>query len=281
MDGIDASSIAPEYAGRSATDESVVRAIEDARGRGLKVMLKPHIDVIDNTWRGDIQPDDPDAWFSDYRTMIIVYARLAEEHDVELLCVGTELASMESSEYHDRWVDIIADVRAVYGGELTYGASINSYENITFWDGLDYLGLSFYYPLSDDASPSQEDLVDGWTQYNGFYSEEGSNWLGRIETWQEEWQKPVIFTEIGYRSIEYAARTPWDFDSSGLYDDAVQARAYEAVSQVMNKKPWFSGLFWWNWGVRDDTCGPGNTDYTICGKEAESVAQRMFSDDPG
>jgi hypothetical protein len=271
-----ADEIVPEEGGRSATDESVEAAIDEAHERGLKVMLKPHVDVADGTWRGEISPEDPDRWFESYRTMIITYARLADRHGVELLCVGTEFASMEKPVYHGRWTEIIEDLRSVYGGELTYGASINSYESMTFWGELDYLGLSFYYPISDAATPSLEELMAGWNDYSGFYGDE-QDWMGRLESWQEQWQKPVIFTEIGYRSIEYAARTPWEYESTGVYNGSAQANAYLAAFEAMKDKSWFAGMFWWNWGVRADSCGAGNTDYTICGKPAEDVVTAAFS----
>lgn len=278
----DASSntIVPETDGRTVSDASVIHIITEAHERGLKVMLKPHVDVQTDVWRGDIQPDDPAAWFDSYETMITGYARVAEELDVELFCVGTEFVTMEADEYLDEWSGIIASVRYVYGGELTYTASINSYESTGFWGELDYLGLSFYYPLSDAADPSLEELVAGWTGYSGYYAT-GADWLAKLEAWQQWWGKPVILTEIGYRSIDYTAKKPWDYGSAGVYNGEAQARAYEAAWQVLQDEPWLAGMFWWNWGVKADTCGPGNTDYSVCGKPAETTVTDIFSGTAG
>lgn len=272
-----ASAIAPEVMGRSASDASVAYAIDQAHARGLKVMLKPHVDVGDGSWRGEISPGDPAAWFESYRRMIDGYARMAERHGVEMFCVGAELDSLSGPEWNPEWTITVAEVRLAYHGELTYGATIDSYGDITFWPLLDYLALSFYFPLSDAASPSVEELAAGWTGYSGFY-DQGADWLGRLEEWQARWQKPVIFTEIGYRSIDYAAREPWDYESAGAYNGEAQAAAYQAAFDVLSDKSWFAGMFWWNWGTRADSCGPGNTDYTICGKPAEEVVRRNLTD---
>ena len=44
----------------------------------MEVMLKPHVDVIDGTFRGEIEPADRAAWFASYGSMIDHYADLAE-----------------------------------------------------------------------------------------------------------------------------------------------------------------------------------------------------------
>src|SRR4029453_16228423 len=43
---------------RSNDDDAVRRAIAELHGLGLKVMLKPHVDVEDGTWRAQITPTD-------------------------------------------------------------------------------------------------------------------------------------------------------------------------------------------------------------------------------
>ncbi|RJQ46365.1 MAG: hypothetical protein C4534_02745 [Gaiellales bacterium] len=279
MEDPGASGIAPEFRGRSATEASVARAVDEAHARGLKVMLKPHVDVKDGSWRGEIEPEDPEAWFDSYREMLAVYALLARRHGVEMLCVGNELDSMAGPSHNSQWALTIAATRMRYRGPLAYGASIDSYRDITFWPLLDYMGLSFYYPLSDAAQPTREELVRGWTGYSGYY-DEGADWLDRIEQWQGHWQKSVIFTEIGYRSVDHAARSPWDYGSEGPYNGAAQANAYQAAFDVLADRPWLAGIFWWNWSARADACGSGNTDYTICGKPAEEVVRRASGKSP-
>lgn len=259
---------------RAATDEAVARAIDDAHARGLKVLLKPHIDVIDGTSRVDIQPADAASWFANYDQVINQYAALAQAHNVEMLAVGTELASIDRANNYGYWAGIIANVRARYQGPLTYAASLNDFDSVSFAGLLDYLGLDMYFPLSDLAEPSVEDLMLGWTDYHGYYGE--ANWMSRIENWQAHWNKPVILTELGYRSIKYVGLTPWDC-SPGEYDGYNQSRAFEAAFRVLSDKQWLAGAFFWDWAVDNAVGGPGDTGYTVRDKPAESVVTSWFT----
>lgn len=274
----DSVSFGPDPSGRTATDEAVAHAIDDAHARGLKVMLKPHIDVIEgDVWRGDIQPADMAAWFVSYRELMTRYARLSQAHGVELFVVGTELASLSDDRFRTEWDGVISAVKSVYHGPLTYAASLNEYGNITFWDRLDYMGLNFYFPLSEMAEPDTAELIRGWTSYSGRYGQ--ANWVARVESWQASWGKPVIITEIGYRSVKYVGVTPWDCGTNVSYDGDNQARAFEAAFQVLHTKPWLAGVFWWNWAVGDSNGGVGETSYTMHGKPAEAVLTSWFGRD--
>ncbi len=276
MDSATSDTMAPENGGegRTASDEAVAKAIDDAHARGLKVMLKPHIDISDDTTRWDIQPAHPAIWFANYARMMADYATLAETHDVELLAVGTELVNVTGADYYNYWAGVIGGVRAVYHGPITYAGSTTECDYLSFGGLLDYLGLDVYFPLSDLAEPTLEELMSGWTDYHGYYGD--ANWLESIEQWQAYWNKPVIFTELGYRSVKYVGLSPWDW-SPGIYDGNNQARAYEAAFRVLGNKPWLAGVFWWDWMPGEGNGGPGNTDFTVIGKPAESVVTAWYS----
>lgn len=276
VDSVDSSSIAPEGGdgGRTATDAAVAKAIDDAHAQGLGVMLKPHVDVRDGTTRVDIRPADTDRWFEDYRNMIVGYARLGETHQVEMLAIGTELAGVSGTANYAYWEAVITDVRSVYHGPITYAASMNDYGSASFLGLLDYLGLDAYFPLSDAIKPTMAELINGWTDYDGMY--DVADWISRVEAWQAWWKKPVIFTEIGYRSSNYVGRTPWDFYDTE-YNGENQARAYDAAFTVLGDKPWLAGVFWWDWRVPVDHGGPGDPDYTVGGKPAEAVVTSWFT----
>ena len=82
------------------TDAELIHVINLAHKLGLKVMLKPHLDLrneIENDWwRGEIGPDFTSeaqwaAWFASYRDFIEHYAQLAQTYGADQFCVGTEL----------------------------------------------------------------------------------------------------------------------------------------------------------------------------------------------
>ncbi|MBU4346180.1 MAG: discoidin domain-containing protein, partial [Candidatus Omnitrophica bacterium] len=68
-------------------DKALLHAINKAHSLGMKVMLKPHVDVKTDQWRGDIIPSQD--WFAAYKNYITYYARLAAQYNVEVFSIGT------------------------------------------------------------------------------------------------------------------------------------------------------------------------------------------------
>lgn len=163
MSTVSSNTMAPENggSGRTASDDAVIKAIDDAHARGLKVLLKPHIDISDDTTRWDIRPTNPAQWFASYKLMMVNYASLAQAHDVELLSVGTELVTLSDANYYGYWADVISGVRSVYHGPITYAASTTECDYLSFGGLLDYLGLDVYFSLSDNAEPTLAELMAG------------------------------------------------------------------------------------------------------------------------
>jgi len=268
MDEPNASEIAPDGQ-RTPADDAVLEAIRDLRSRGLKVMLKPHVDVRDGTWRGTVHPGDISRWFADYERFLTRYAALAETSGVDLFCVGTELVTLSDARYASEWQGVIGAVRAAYHGPLTYAANANSpgdeYASVSFWNLLDLPGLDVYTPLTASAHPSREDLVRGWTS-----NRYGQNMVAAFRNWQASHGKPVIFTEIGYRSAEGTNLAPWDYTFAAPYDPSEQADCYAAAFEVWTRETqWMKGVFWWDWPVPAPR--PDDNDYTPRGKPAEDV----------
>lgn len=252
---------------RTPSKAALVRAIQTARKHGLRVMLKPHVDLRDGTWRGHLAPSDVGQWFQSYQEFLVPYTQLAQEHGVELFCVGTEFRSLSGPEYRQYWEEIIAAVRAVYSGSLVYAANWDEYPRVAFWDLLDYVGIDAYFPLSSARTPAVEELLAVW-----------SSWQAALEAWQAGIGKPVLFTEIGYRSIDYAAKEPWAWEAQAPYNPKAQAHAYSAALQAFQGQPWFAGFFFWNWLPNPHAGGPGDTDYTPQNKPAEQVLARFFGE---
>jgi hypothetical protein len=83
------------YIYESATPEELTAGINFAKGLGFKIFLKPHMDVLDDSWRGRISPSDPIEWHNDYSKYMLGYARLAQTLGVELFSISTEMNSAE------------------------------------------------------------------------------------------------------------------------------------------------------------------------------------------
>lgn len=255
---------------QTPSDRSIVHTIKRAHTLGLKVMLKPHIDLLDKYdgtyWRADIgfnTEDDWKKWFLEYKKNITHYAKMAEKEKVELFCVGTELSF--TTQKDSEWRTIIEEVKKIYSGELVYAANWDNFKNIKFWDILDYVGIDAYFPLTYESAPTIEDLKKGWEK-----------WKYEIETWQVQVNKPIIFTEIGYASTPHAPYTPWKGGTCGNADPEIQARCYEAFFQTIWNEPWLAGVYWWKWDTNINAGGEYNRQFTPQNKPAQEVIQANY-----
>ena len=151
---------------QTPTKRSLKHVIKKAQELGLKVMVKPHIDLIDKYdgtyWRADIgfaTDKDWEEWFKNYEKIILSYAKICEKYEVDIFCIGTELSF--TTQRDAEWRGIIQKVRAKYSGKLVYAANWDNFKNVKFWDELDYVGIDAYFPLTYEANPSLEDLKAG------------------------------------------------------------------------------------------------------------------------
>jgi hypothetical protein len=237
-------------------DEDIVKLAAEARRLRIRILLKPQL-WIPGGFTGDLDFEsvtERTAWFAAYRLFILHHAQLAEQIKADIFCVGTELAKLSAREAE--WRAIIADVRKVYKGALTYAAVQGpEFETLRFWDALDYIGLNNYYPLPDDLSTK---VV-----------------VSRVEAVQRRFGKPVIFPEAGFSSLESPHRAPWD-ETRRKLSMADQARCYEAVFNAFWGKPWFKGVYWWKVGT-NGFGGPQDGSHTPWRKPAMEVVRRWYT----
>ncbi len=265
---------------KSNSKANIEKTIDEMKAQGLNVILKPHIDTENDIWRGLIDFDneaDKVKFFNNYIDWIVDYAEIAQEKGVDMLVIGTEYKQLVDQEERPYWEAVIKNVKNVYSGKLTYASNWDNYQNVCFWDLLDFVGIDAYFPLSDERDPNLNELVGGWSSM--MYKDAGEsvarerNWMQELEDFQEEIDKPIIFTEIGFRSTDYAAREPWEYIEQRPPNEGLQADCYRSVDVAFKDKEWFKGMFFWNWLPRSDPGGKFDTDFTPQNKEAQYVFQ--------
>jgi hypothetical protein len=270
QDNIDSTYI--DYSGAlTPDDESLTGIIAYARQLGLKVMLKPHLDLLNDEshWRGQIGQNFDESlwqlWFSSYRDFILHYARLASLAGAEEFCLGCELDS--TLKRSEDWLTTIAFIREVYKGRLVYADDQleTRPEAVTFWGALDFIGQDLYPTLSNKLQPSVSDLVAGWRRI-----------LPGLEALSTKWKKPVLITEIGYRSIKGGAINPWDWQKEGPVDLRVQRNGYEAALRTVRGRPYLRGMFWWQWFPDPAIGGATDTSFTPYRKPAQLVLALFY-----
>ena len=280
------------YWGR--TLEGNIAGIKLAKEAGLKIMLKPQM-ILDRfsspsgifsdlikledlggmivadksngvSWRGYFKPDNTKDWLiweKSYKAYILNLARVAEEMEIEIFCVGTELR--ESVEHRSAfWVELIAEVRKIYSGSVIYSANWDDYKEVTFWDQLDYIGVNSYFPVSLLSTPSVKGVTRNWKYFKK-----------RLKKFSKKHKKQIIFTEFGYRNVSFAGLRPWVHDDGqSKSNDQSQVNLYEAFFEAFWGEEWVLGGFSWNWDALVKY--KGNTDFSVQNKPAQKILENWF-----
>lgn len=256
--------------GVTPSDATLRFAIDHAKSLKLRVFLLPIIHLEERSatkWRGTLQPADPAAWWASHRAFILHHARLGAG-TVDLLAVGSELVSMERDE--DEWRALIAEVRGVFPGKLTYSANWDHFIPIRFWDALDLAGISAYWPIAKvipGAPPEDaQTMAARWRPIRG-----------EIARFAKRVGKPLIFTEVGYRSDAQGASEPWLHARPVPPDMGVQARAWQATRLAWDNAGFLAGYYAWNWFGMG---GLADTGHSPREKPAAKVLERWFKGQP-
>lgn len=254
---------------RSPEDADLVQLLRTLQQLRLQTLLRPMVDVTDGHWRGEIafsSEADWEAWFTSYEAYLTHYAELARREGVDLFSVGVEL---EGSVQRERpWRELISGIRRVFRGPLTYSANWDGFAQVPFWDALDYVGIDAYFELSLDPNspPTPDTLIAAWDP-----------WARRMDEFAARVDRPILFTEIGARSVEGAARRPWDWRREAPISLQEQADYYEATFRVFWGRPWLAGLYWWTWLPNPEQGGPGDDSYSPRGKPAEEILKSWYT----
>jgi hypothetical protein len=277
QNSVTANSMAENLSLYSSTVSSVSHAIDTIHSLGMKVLLKPMLDVSDanSTWRAYINPSDKDQWFANYTNFIGTFADMAQSKGVELLSIGCEMNTLEQSANNARWTNLISDIRSRYSGKLTYAANWNAigqnvggFQNVPWWNQLDYIGIDAYFPIATQKNTTLAGLTTAW-----------QNQASSIETWRSNSglaNQQVLFTEVGYQSADGAAQSPAGVSGTPTLDLQEQADAYHALLSVMTNKPWWDGAFWWSWDTNPYAGGTSDTGFTPQNKPAQTILQQYY-----
>ncbi|GLX67527.1 hypothetical protein MU1_18720 [Paenibacillus glycanilyticus] len=255
------STVIPYWEEPTVTDDEAIWAIREAKRHGLNVCLKPVVNCANGTWRAHINffddevPGEPSwaEWFSSYGSFIKHYAAIAEAEGCEMLCIGCEMVQTDKRD--KEWRALIAEVREIYSGLITYNCDKYQEERVAWWDAVDMISSSGYYP------------VDQWETQ-----------LDRIEAAVKRWNKPFFFMEAGCPSREGSPMRPNDWSLPGGPSELEQKRYYEAMFEACSKREWMQGYMLWDWPARlynaDEAAS--NDDYCMYGKIAAAVISEHY-----
>lgn len=290
----------PGYLQSLPTGKLLTELTQAAHDQGFKVAWKPHF-ISNNAKAGNIDPNnvnaqfDVNAFLANVDTYWAQLAPKAEQVGVDLLILGTEHSTYAGPAHDTQWRQIISTARSVYNGELTYDAlsyidlaSIAA-DDITFWDALDYIGISMYLPLATDSTPSLTEA------YSALFNNKITDWHtgplvdvpAAFQALAQAWGKDIIFTEAGSQSRFGALESPPY--STGDLDFGEQTILYAVLMDVFSKYSWFRGVNWWN-NDHDYKSAPGTegwkdfwydlhkTEFGFLGKPAGDIVRGFWGD---
>ena len=251
----------------------VKQYIEELDNRAIKIMLKPQIWIGRGQFTGYVEMTTEVKWktFEDsYSKFILEYARLAQETRVDMFCIGTELEKFIKNR-PQYWSHLISEIRTIYKGKLTYAANWDEFKNTPFWNELDYIGVDAYFPVSDSKTPTVEECLEGWKQHKVV-----------IKNLSLKNNKPILFTEFGYRSVDYSGKKPWVSDRSmNQINLEAQSNTTKALLETFWKEDWFAGGFVWKWfHNHEHVGGENNSRFTPQNKPAEKIIKSYYTSKP-
>lgn len=252
---------------------AIQHAVEQAHARGLRVMLVPHLWVESGEWRAEIDPADDagwERWAKSYSAYLLGWARLAEQTHVDLLSLGVELRSWVTTTRAPSFSALIAKVREVYSGPITYAANWDDVDQTVILGELDVIGVNAFFPLADKEGSDVDRLLEG--------ARDVSAKMGALA---KAWSKPVVFTEIGYTTRTDPAIKPWEWPDNMKdvqIDQAAQADAYAALIAPLIDEPWFVGYFVWRmYADPDDLSQEAEWGFNPRGKTSELIVRDAFA----
>ncbi|WP_238567313.1 glycoside hydrolase family 113, partial [Jejuia pallidilutea] len=242
------------------------------------IMLKPltsfgDIGVNNSGFWGDFYVDTEEKWKeveSAYTDLFYEFANLSNEFpEVKLLSVGNELKEF-TTRRPEFFKVLILKIKADFPDlQLTYAANWNEYQSVSFWDDLDFIGVNPYFPLINKETPTVDEVKQALVPIKNDLTELScSN------------QKPILFTEYGYRSIDFGAWEAWNLGdvTTSNHNFETQNNAYIAFYDVFWGEDWVAGGFFWEWKVlfNGEVNNPNENGWTINDKPVEEIIRDQY-----
>ena len=242
--------------------EEIRYIIRKIHARGKKVILKPVVNCLDGTWRAHINFFDVDVpcepkwsdWFESYNKYILEFARLAQEEGCDIFVIGCEMVQTDKRE--NEWRNLISLVREVYKGKISYNCDKYQEGNVKWWDAVDIISSSGYYPL-------------------GTWEEN----LERIRKSIVSYEKPFMFMEVGCPSKKGNGFLPNKWDMENIPDMNEQEKFYIEMFEESRKRSFIKGFGLWDWDVKlyKEKYAKKDCGYNFYRKPAEKIINEYFN----
>ena len=240
------------------SDEVLIKLINIAKELDLLVILKPTVNCRNGVWRAFINFFDIDVpcepkwkdWFSSHLEFHTHYAAIAEQTNCYMYICGCEMVMADRKIKH--FEELISQVRTIYSGLVTYNCDKYQEGEIGFWNSVDVIASSGYYP--------QGEIADNFN---------------RIEKIAKQYNKEVFFAEAGCMSSLGCEKIPNNWELKGLVSQETQANYLDEFLTEARKREFISGIGIWDWAYNSEyDIAQG---YSVNGKKAVKVIKDHFN----
>jgi hypothetical protein len=264
----------------SQQTEKMRQIIPKMRNSGLpNVMLKPLTVfwiVNGSSFWGDFYVTTEAEWKYieiAYEELIYEFAKLSIDFpEVKLLSIGNELKEF-TKRRPQFFKNLISRLRIDFPAlKLTYAANWDEYDTVTFWGDLDYIGVNPYFSLVNKKTATVKEIEIAFNPIKN-----------KLKNTSCTYQKPILFTEYGFRSADYNTWKPWFLDIANPpnMNFSAQKNAYNAFYNTFWDQSWVAGGFFWEWDAAGDdpkiAIDPNNIDWYVNDKPVEKIIKERYS----
>ena len=269
--------------GNNGTPEAdLIQIITEAKRHGLKVYLDPFPWALnvsdtsayyhsDNWWR---------AYEEQWRPIILYYAQISEEYDVDVLTFNMWPNRWSVSQDEAPVVDslsnhLLNDVKEIYHGKIAvefspWGPDLSIYGQGDF---LKFNIADFWpYQLSTSMNPTVSEMLANLNSA-----------LDRLyEQSTQKWGKPVLLSQIAASSYDGSVIGQPNWESQLYYypddpnvpvDLQEQADVYEAFMQAFTARDWIAGVYSFSYNYWNSL----DKSPSIRSKPAEEIVAKWYN----
>jgi hypothetical protein len=243
-------------------DSQLCSAVAIARQYGMEVILKPHINCLDEQPRYTIDPQIHSIWMEQYKRFIKKYLFFTHQYGLSSFVIATELDNVVENSHFVTFCDSIRQADSV---TIIISLSYNHFASSKIYKHADIIGINAYFNLDNSQTPLESLLYETWNY-----------WLNTITQLSEIHGKPVILSEVGFMSRSNAAQNPGDFSGNFAVDYNVQDMCYRSLLSQACKFNSVKEIFFWQWELGTSQNNKAG-DYTPEGKPAENTIKRYWA----
>ncbi|HKD76435.1 MAG TPA: hypothetical protein VKB76_13110, partial [Ktedonobacterales bacterium] len=143
-----------------------------------------------------------------------------------------------------------------YTGKLIYAATSDAlpgitigepeWQNITWWDAVDYIGINAFFPLLAGNATSDIQIQSAWHHDDSHGALASSNTTSLFDAFSNlaaHFGRPILFTGAGYESASGSNADPGN-TTTAAQDDNEQLNDMHGLLEAFSNQPWWLGVVW-------------------------------------